>query len=314
MKTKHCIWLVLFVFLLCSCLKDNRQIPERISEDGKNIVGDTLKKNETTDSSKKASPVVETQDTAKKNPVDTNAIVRNTGEQTPSQITGFSASEPSYDESEVTVWTLISVIIGVLAILLSVYSIYKAYLLNRDAFDKIDEVEKGLGNMIPRRYFADYQDETKKAIKKLEEKIKDLESERESFYKAKSEEQKQMNYASNAIDENYPLSRGKMRKKGYFGIVKKTGTGIAVFNDYPKTSEGAYFNVTFSEDEKSCEFAPISLDRIRSVDVIVNAVDYAGVSMNYAKQMEINNWGKAEYDEANKCWRITQKAVITLKA
>lgn len=102
----------------------------------------------------------------------------------------------------------------------------------------------------------------------------------------------------------------QVRKKGYFGMVKGGG-GIAMFNDYPKSrNEGAYFDVDYLDDAH-CEFAPIELDRIRSIDAVSEAVEYNG-DMAYAKNMKVLGKGKAVFDKEHDFWRITEKAIIEL--
>jgi hypothetical protein len=103
----------------------------------------------------------------------------------------------------------------------------------------------------------------------------------------------------------------QVRKKGYFGMVKGGG-GIAMFNDYPKSrNEGAYFDVDYLDDAH-CEFAPIDLDRIRSIDAVSEAVEYNG-DMAYAKSMKVQKKGEAVFDKEHYFWRITEKANIELK-
>ena len=103
----------------------------------------------------------------------------------------------------------------------------------------------------------------------------------------------------------------QVRKKGYFGMVKGGG-GIAMFNDYPKSrNEGAYFDVDYLDDAH-CEFVPIDLDRIRSIDAVSEAVEYNG-DMAYAKSMKVLRKGIAVLDKEHYFWRITEKANIELK-
>ncbi len=143
----------------------------------------------------------------------------------------------------------------------------------------------------------------KKDIERLSEQIRRLESNEVSLNNCCHENKNELEKPKE--DKKQPI------KRGYFGIVK-VGGGIAMFNDYPKScNEGAYFEVEYSDDNH-CEFAPIDLDKIRSIDAVSEAVEYNG-DMAYAKSMKVIKKGKAVFDKGHDFWKITDKADIKLK-
>lgn len=122
---------------------------------------------------------------------------------------------------------------------------------------------------------------------------------------------KDVNHEREKKTEGPKDDKERPTKRGYFGIVK-VGRGIAMFNDYPKSrNDGAYFEVEYLNDNQ-CEFAPIELDRIRSIDAVNEAVEYNG-DIAYAKSMEVIKKGKAVFDKGHGFWKITDKADIKLK-
>lgn len=122
---------------------------------------------------------------------------------------------------------------------------------------------------------------------------------------------KEINHESGSKTEGSKNDKEQAKKRGYFGIVK-VGGGIALFNDYPKSpNDGAYFEVDYLDDNH-CEFAPIELDKIRSIDAVGEAIEYNG-DMAYAKSLKVLQKGKAVFDKQHFFWKITEKARIELK-
>jgi len=336
------IYLTFFLcFLLFSCMEDQRQTKLKTSGSttGMQVDSSESVKNATINSKEKdlSSEVVkESQDLQKevisessegvtKTEVvqadiveDSASLQTNSGIDTqnvaPSQTACSQQSQFNVNEVELTYWDITALFLGIIAVLLSIYSIYKSSHQHGVALNKIEDLEQKIQLQINRINF-DSQKKKDDISSTIQKRISDLENEIENCKKESNVIQWDFNESHIENNErNESFTKESSRKKGYFGIVKTSGKGIAVFNDYPKSRESAYFDVIYSKDEKSCEFAPISLDRIRSVDVIVNAVDYTGCSMNYAKHMDINKWGEAELDVTSNCWIITKKAKINLKA
>lgn len=210
-----------------------------------------------------------------------------------------------------TFWELLSLGLGGLALILGVIIWYLMAQMDRNVSHAIKELEQDMrlkisnASKIALDRCKNVEDKSLNLhtdVDRLSERVKRIEINYTTSTNSKNPDRSSEDFIEEVIQP---------KKRGYFGIVKR-GTGIAMFNDILKSrNEGAYFEVDFLDDER-CEFSPIDLDKIRSIDAVGEAIEYNG-DMGYAKSMKTLSKGKAVLDKDHNFWRITEKAKIELK-
>ncbi|MBR1933813.1 MAG: hypothetical protein IJ841_09035 [Prevotella sp.] len=252
--------------------------------------------------------------------IDTTSVKDSLSKDTIAQSKDSVAQAPVVYQAEIikkeddspTFWELLSIGLGGLALVLGIVIWYLMAQMDRNVSHAIRELEQDMrlkisnANKIALDRCKNVEDKNLNLhtdVDRLSERVKRI----ENNYTQST------NYVvSDRNFEEYTEEAIQPKKRGYFGIVKR-GTGIAMFNDILKSrNEGAYFEVDYLDDER-CEFSPIDLDKIRSIDAVGEAIEYNG-DMGYAKSMKTLSKGKAVLDKEHGFWRITDKAKIELKA
>lgn len=282
------------LFVLCitmsSCMKDNRQIaPYETRTEQKETTLSNV------DSTKQETAVTKDSvkgEVAKNEP---KVIVQ-------TQVIPQSDNAPS-------MWDLIAIGLSCFSLVLCIILWYLMAGLEREISHDMSEIGYDIGHKqsVANRHTLD-------RLKQLENNYANVHIDLGKFAERLLDiEAKLKNASASSEKEKAEITRVKQlpKRMGYFGIVK-SGNGISMFNDYPQSrNEGAFFEVEYY-DEEHCEFSPIDLDRIRSIDAVGEAVEYNG-NMAYAKSLKVKKKGKAVLDKEHGFWRITDKAKIELK-
>ncbi len=289
---------VIIFFVLCltlsSCFEDKR--PQSYLNEFNTEQADTLtnKKSEADTLNKDSIPTVQ----------DDSLNIS----QQESQITDQLSFATREDDSP-NFWEILSLCVGGLALVLCVVIWYLMTQVEKELIHIVNKLEHDLNKQ---RQDANRKNEEHK--KNNEDKYSniqiDLDRMSERIKKLELSPKDSTIHEERNVLEQQNDSNIQSLKRGFFGIVK-VGGGISMFNDYPKSRNEAYFEVDYLDDSR-CEFVPIDLDRIRSIDAVGEAVEYNG-DMAYAKSMKVRKKGKAVLDKEHGFWKISEKAYIELK-
>lgn len=298
---KNLVILLIFSFVLITgCMEDKRTFPP-------------VNKTEAIDPVK-----TEKKDTVAQVP-DTSTIVK---EATDTICASTKPEEPIQEQTienmdnSTPVWAFIALTLGAASFLLVLILWFRTSLMYKNLCHDLGhlehEVDKnyaGISKKLNNLQKDHNTDNMLKLQKRLDDMEKAIDAIGKKAYRNLADIQDDKLVRESA-DKNGKVVKSKTLRTGYFGVVK-TGNGLAMFNDYPKSrNEDAYFEMTYLDDTH-CEFAPFDLNRIRAIDEISSAIDYTG-SMAYAKEMRVLSMGKAEYNSERDFWRITDKVKIEL--
>lgn len=287
------IILVVLCMTLSSCFEDKR--PQSYLNEFDTEQADTLtnKKSEADTLNKDSIPTVQ----------DDSVNIN----QQESQITDQQTFATGEDNSP-NFWEILSLCVGGLALVLCVVIWYLMTQVEKELIHIVNKLEYDLNKQ--RQYVNKKLEEYKKNEDKYSNIQIDLDRMSEKIKRLELTPKDSTIHEERDVLEQQNDSNNQSLKRGFFGIVK-VGGGISMFNDYPKSRNEAYFEVDYLDDSR-CEFVPIDLDRIRSIDAVGEAVEYNG-DMAYAKSMKVRKKGKAVLDKEHGFWKITEKAYIELK-
>lgn len=312
MKQNSLVILFAFCVILSSCVEDKRAYTETSSVEP----AITLGKEKGEIDTQKTDSLIEQNETSGKEKGKTDSLRTDTTKTVAKDTVKIEAVIPAKTaakESELpNFWEVLVLGISGLAFVLCIIILYRIRRLGKDVSYELRDVEENSRNRLHsyKNTIAERLGEIEQNCSKLKNNMDSL-SARITSLESTGMPTKSINHEKERKTEAPKNDKEQETKRGYFGIVK-VGGGIAMFNDYPKTrNDGAYFEVEYLDDNL-CEFAPIELDRIRSIDAVNEAVEYNG-DIAYAKSMEVTKKGKAVFDKGHGFWKITDKADIKLK-